>query len=173
MSEQLVSRYAAARRLGRDRQTIERAVRNLAPDGYHKGQPRWTFDRIAEAVALSPQQRLDAGSARDRFRIRTATLDDMAREIDERVAAIAAEPSPDRRREMALALAPLHQEYQTTYLDIGRSLGIADEDVLGARSDLIWSEMMDEVSGAANWPRDDGFFEEMYAAAWPHDDEAA
>ena len=53
----------------------------------------------------------------------------------------------------AIAIAPLLHEYQTTYLDIGRALRIVDDDVLVARAELIWSEMMDEVSEAAEWPR--------------------
>jgi hypothetical protein len=90
---------------------------------------------------------------------------------------IGAEPSLDNRREMAVQLAPLLHEYQTTYLEIGRSLRIADDDVLVARAGLIWSEMMDEVSEAAEWPRyGDGadFFIRMIEAM-PHadDDEAA
>ena len=40
---------------------------------------------------------------------------------------ISAEGSLIKRREMAVALAPLLEEYQTTYLAIARSVGIADE----------------------------------------------
>ena len=76
---------------------------------------------------------------------------------------------------MALALAPLLHEYQTTYLDIGRSLRIADDDVLGVRAELIWSEMMDEVSEAAAWPRhgDDFLLKMIQAMPLTDDDEAA
>ena len=77
MPGQLVSRYAAARLLGRDRQTVERAVRTLAPDAYQKGQPRWRLERIAEILAMSPQQRREAGRAVDRYSIRSAKLDGM------------------------------------------------------------------------------------------------
>ena len=77
---------------------------------------------------------------------------------------------------MALALAPLLHGYQATYLDIGRSLRTTDDDVLSARAELIWSEMMDEVSEAAEWPRHgDDFFIKMIEAMPSHtdDDEAA
>jgi hypothetical protein len=114
-----------------------------------------------------------AAKFRDRFSFRSTVLDGMRREFEEGVARIAAEPSPDKRREMALA--PLLQTYQLKYLEIGRSLHIADDDVLGARSDLIWSELMDEVSAAAEWPRDEGFLIKMFEVMCPHadDDEVA
>jgi hypothetical protein len=98
-------------------------------------------------------------------------LDDMRRTFEEEVALIGAEPSLERRREMSIALAPLLEQYQAAYLEIGRSLHIADDDVLTARSDLIWSEMMDEVSAAAEWPRSDGFFAKMFEVMWPHADD--
>jgi hypothetical protein len=177
VSKQLVSAYAASRLLGRDRQTIERAVRHLAPDGFEKGSPRWGLARIIDVLAMSPQERRETGKYRDRFTLgRSKALDGLRVMFEKGIASISAEPSLDRRREMAVALAPVLQEYQATYLDIGRSLRIADDDVLGARADLIWSEMMDEVSAAAEWPRDGSdFFAVMFDAMWPNadDDEAA
>lgn len=176
MPGQLVSRYAAARLLGRDRQTVERAVRTLAPDAYQKGQPRWRLERIAEILAMSPQQRREAGRAVDRYSIRSAKLDGMRAEYERQVEEITAEPSLDSRREMALALAPLLQAYQTTYLDLGRSLHLAADDVLSARAELIFQELMTEVSEAAQWPRHgENFFLRMLQAMAPDadDDEAA
>lgn len=46
----LVSAYAASRLLERDRETIQRAVRGLAPDSSEKGKPRWRLARIVEAL---------------------------------------------------------------------------------------------------------------------------
>jgi hypothetical protein len=71
---------------------------------------------------------------------------------------ISTEKSLSKRREMTIALAPLLQEYQATYLEIGRTHRAVDDDVLGARADLIWQEMMEEVGEAAEWPRDGGDF---------------
>jgi hypothetical protein len=51
MKHQLYSAYGAARALERDRQTIERAVRGLAPDGFERDQPRWRLARIVAALA--------------------------------------------------------------------------------------------------------------------------
>ena len=96
----------------------------------------------------------------------------MRLEYEKGLALIGAEPSLDKRRETALKLAPLLEQYQAAYLEIGRSLHIADDDVLTARSDLIWSEMMDEVSAAAEWPRHNSdFFAEMFNVMWPHADD--
>jgi hypothetical protein len=65
---------------------------------------------------------------------------------------------------MPVALAPLIGEYQRAFLDIGRSLGIADDDVLGARADLIVEEMIGELAEAAGCDSDSGFFAEMVRA---------
>jgi hypothetical protein len=168
----LFSVNRAADLLERDRATLVRALRHVQPDGYtERGQPRWLMPTIVDALAAPPRARRDTGKFRDRFNLRSPALDGMRRQYQERVAQIAAEPSLDRRREMALALAPLLAEFQQVYLSVGRQLRIADDDVLTARSDLIWSEMMSEVSAAASWPRDDGFFVEMFAVQWPDADD--
>jgi hypothetical protein len=167
---ELVSRYAAARLLARDRQTIERAVRHLAPDAYHKGQPRWRLERIAAAVAMSPQQRREAGKARDRYAAPSAQLDEMRRRFEQGVGEIV-EAAPDRRCALALKLAPLLQAYQLEYLCVGRRLRIVPDDVITARAELIWSEMMDEVSAAAQWPRHGSDFFIRMLEAVPSDDD--
>ena len=172
----LFSVNKAADLLERDRATLVRALRHTQPDGYAAGgKPRYFMETIAAALAVKPQARRASGKARDRYGFRSTVLDGMRVEYERQVVQIIAEPSLDRRRELALALAPLLQRYQVAYLEIGRSLRLADDDVLGARSELIWSEMMDEVSAAAEWPRHDGFFARMYEAMAPDadDDEAA
>ena len=77
---------------------------------------------------------------------------------------------------MARALAPALQEYQMTYLEFGRSLGVADDDTICARSEMIFDEWMDEISEAAEWPRyGDGadFFLRMLEAMPGSDDDDA
>jgi hypothetical protein len=134
--------------LKRDRATLVRALRRVPADGYTKhGQPRWRMPTIINALAVKPQARRETGKFRDRYSLRSTKLDRMRLEYEKGLALIGAEPSLHKRL-MALQLAPLLEQYQTTYLEIGRSLHIADDDVLIARSDLIWSEMMDEVSAA-------------------------
>jgi len=175
--EDLFSINKAAHILERDRATLVGALRYRQPDGFQDGQPRWTMALITAALALTPQARRNTGKCRDRDGIRHAkVLDELRFKFEQQVALIAVEPSLDERREMALALAPLLHGYQATYLDIGRSLRIADDDALGARAELIWSEMMDEVSEAAKWPRHgDDFFIKMIEAMPSHtdDDDAA
>jgi hypothetical protein len=175
MSGQLVSAYAASRLLERDRQTIERAVRHLAPDVYERGKPRWRLARIIDALAMKPQARREIGKFRNRYSLRSKVLDDMRRTFEEEVALIGAEPSLEKRREMAVALAPLLQEYQTKYLDVGRALRSVGDDVLSARAELIWQEMMEEVAAAAEWPRhgDDFWVKMVEAMPYTDDDEAA
>lgn len=175
MSGQLVSAYAASRLLERDRQTIERAVRHLAPDVYERGKPRWRLARIIDALAMKPQARRETGKFRDRYSLRSKVLDDMRRTFKEEVALIGAEPSLEKRREMAVALAPVLQEYQTKYLDVGRAIRSVDDDVLSARAELIGQEMMEEVAAAAEWPRhgDDFWVKMVEAMPYTDDDEAA
>jgi hypothetical protein len=174
----LFSINRAADLLEKDRATLVRALRRVPADGYERGQPRWRMPTIIDALAIKPQARRETGKYRDRYGIRRSkALDGLRVMFEKQVALISAEKSPAKRREMSIALAPLLHEYQTTYLDIGRSLRIADDDVLVARAELIWSEMMDEVSDAADWPRyGDGadFFIRMIEAM-PHadDDEVA
>jgi hypothetical protein len=170
----LFSINRAADLLEKDRATLVRALRHVLPDGYAPGgHPRYTMATISAALAVKPQARRNSGKMRDRYSIRSAALDTMRRQFEEAVEQIAAEGSPDRRRELALKLAPLLQEYQTTYLAVARELHLADDDAVCARAELIWSEMMDEVSQASRWPRHGSdFFIKMFEAM-PHDDEAA
>jgi hypothetical protein len=47
----LFSAYGAAQALEKDRQTIERAVLDLTPDGYEGKSPRWRLARIVDRLA--------------------------------------------------------------------------------------------------------------------------
>ncbi|BBZ97466.1 hypothetical protein BRDID11004_16220 [Bradyrhizobium diazoefficiens] len=177
MALKVFSINGAADLLEKDRATLVRALRHVPPDEYQGGQPRWRMPTIIDALATRPQARREIGKFRDRYSIgRSRPLDGMRVIFEKKIALMSAERSRDKRRAMAVALAPLLQEYQTTYLDIGRSLRIVGDDVLSARAELIWSEMMDEVSEAAEWPRHgDDFFIKMIEAMRPgaDDDEAA
>jgi len=171
--EELFSINKTAYVLGRDQATITRALRFVPPDGYQGSQPRWRLPTIIDALATKRQARRETGKCRDRYAIRhSKVLDGLRATFERQVGLISVEPSLDRRREMALKLAPLLQEYQATYLDTGRSLRIADDYVLGARADLIWSEMMNAVSEAAAWPlHSDDFFLKMIEAMPSHPDD--
>ncbi|TYO67077.1 hypothetical protein FXV83_07680 [Bradyrhizobium hipponense] len=66
----LVSAFGAADMLELDRQTVRRALRHVAPDGYEKKQPRWRMKTIMDAIdrhlgrnagaGAPPQTALDA-----------------------------------------------------------------------------------------------------------------
>src|SRR6516164_5736443 len=115
----LFSINRAADLLERDRATLVRALRHVPPDGYERGQPRWRMPTIIDALAVKPQARRETGKFRDRYSLRSRVLDDMRRTFEEEVALIGAEPSLERRREMSIALAPLLEQYQAAYLEIG------------------------------------------------------
>jgi hypothetical protein len=63
--------------------------------------------------------------------------------------------------ELALQLAPTLERYQEVYKEVAMALRVADETAIGARCDLLFMEMMDEVESASNWPRPpgDNFFD--------------
>jgi hypothetical protein len=167
----LFSINRAADLLERDRQTLVRALRHTPADGIERGQKRWFWKTIVAALAVPPQQRREIGRALDRYAIPSAKLAEMRAEYEERVEEIAAEPSPDRRRKLALKLAPALQAFQIAYLETGRRLRIAPDDVIGARAELVFQELMSEVAEAAQWPRHgDGFFLAMLQAM-PSDDD--
>lgn len=157
---------ALALLLERDRGTLTRALGHVAPDRIERGRPLWKVSTAVHALerrgtmsASRRRMQQESGKCRDRYGFRDPTaLDGMRLEFEKHVALIGAEKSFDKRREMALKLAPLLHQYQTTYLQIGRSLRIVDDDVLSARAELIWQELMDEVSAAAEWPRNGGDF---------------
>jgi hypothetical protein len=158
---------ALALLLERDRGTITRTLRDVVPDRVERGRPLWKVSTAVTALerrgtaSRAARRRMgrETGKYRDRYDFdRPTALDRMRREFDERIAQMTAVASPDKRRQMALRLAPLLQQYQMTYLEIGRSLRAADDDVLSARAELIFSELMDEVSAAAEWPRNGGDF---------------
>jgi hypothetical protein len=164
----LFSINGAAHLLERDRATLVRALRRVPPDGFEHGRPRWFMQTITAALAMSPQERRENGKHRDRFSIgRSKKLDGLRIAFEKQITAIMAKPAPAQRNAMAIALAPLIEEYQRTFLDIGRSLGIADDDVLGARADLILEEFVAEVAGAAGRDGDCAFFAEMIEAMEP------
>lgn len=173
----LFSINRAADLLERDRATLVRALRHVPPDGYQAAQPRWRMATIVDALAIKPKARRKTGKFRDRYSIgRSKALDGMQCIFEKQLGLISAEKSLNKRREMAVALAPLLQEYQATYLDLGRMLRLVDDDVLSARADLIWQEMMKEVGEAAEWPRDGGDFWIKMLESMPsytEDDEAA
>lgn len=157
------STNALALLLERDRGTVTRALGHVAPDRVERGRPLWKVSTALDALErrrTTPprsRKRRKIGKYRDHYDFgRPTVLDDLRLEFEELISLINVEKSFDTRRDMALKLAPVLQKYQMTYLEIGRSLRIVDEDTLSARAELIWQEMMHDVSAAAEWPREGG-----------------
>ena len=73
---QLFSAYGAARVLEVDRETITRAVRGHAPDGFEHKQPRWRLARIVEA--LSERNGRSSPSGNDASQARSRAVRDVA-----------------------------------------------------------------------------------------------
>jgi hypothetical protein len=172
MQDELFSVNRAADVWERDRATLVRALRHVPPDGYAGDQPRWRASTIAGALAVKPHMRGQTGRYRDRWRIRHCKrLDDLRTAYEAGLARIAGEKDLAKRREMALALAPAIRDYTHGYREVADTLRLADDDAITARADLIWSEMMEEISEAAQWPRNGSdFFVRMYAVMWPSAD---
>ena len=102
----LVSAYAASRLLERDRETIQRAVRGLAPDSYEKGKPRWRLARIVEA--LNPP----AARGKDNDGDISRDLQPMFDELDQRYRAVQNAPTLAERRQQARVFFPFVMEVE-------------------------------------------------------------
>ncbi|WP_354098289.1 hypothetical protein [Bradyrhizobium sp. S3.2.12] len=166
----LYSINRAADLLERDRATLVRALRRVAPDGLQGEQPRWMLRTIVDALAVSARDRRETGRYRDRYRLRhSKLLDDLITTFEEQAALIGAETSPAKRRAMALALAPQVAGYQAAYLVAGRAVRV-DPDVLGVRADLIAQEMLEEITQAVGCEDRGAFYAGMVAAMQAHGD---
>ncbi|MET4207715.1 hypothetical protein [Bradyrhizobium sp. LA2.1] len=161
----LYSINRAADLLEKDRATLVRALRGVAPDGMQGDWPRYTMRTITDALAMKPRERR-AGAGLIRH---SAVLSDLRRAIEKQLASIGVEKSPDIRRQMALALAPQVAGYQAAYLVAGRAIHV-DADALGVRADLIVQEMLEEITEAVGCEDRGAFYAGMVAAMQAHGD---
>ena len=98
----LFSAFGAADLLEKDRQTVRRALRHVAPDGFEGKNPRWRLPTIIAA--------LDARRNKSEPPV-TARLADLFRKLDEADAAMRGVASLERRRRLARErLIPLMRE---------------------------------------------------------------
>src|ERR1700688_176974 len=98
--KQLFSAYGAARVLEVDRETITRATRGLAPDGFERGQPRWRLSRIVEV--LNARQATKSGNSQ----VDGALLSYFDR-LDALDARVRAAPTLEARRTLGPELFPV------------------------------------------------------------------
>jgi len=148
----LFSAFGAADLLEKDRQTIKRAVRDLAPDAFENGKPRWKLARIVEA--------LNAQAARNKC-ASAAVNHDLPRkfaELEAQYDGVQNAPTLAERRKRARAFFPFLAEVESAmYADAKRHgedprmthLRVAEHtrqhlftlrQALGWTFDEIWSE---------------------------------
>jgi hypothetical protein len=96
MSEEFFSVNAAADALRRDRRTVAKALRNVAPDATERGHGRWRLDRVAAAVATHDAQSRDGPKIDPLLQ----AIEMAAVQVDAALRRLRGEPDPDRRREI-------------------------------------------------------------------------
>jgi hypothetical protein len=158
--KQLISAYGAARLLERDRQTIERAVRGLAPDAIERGQPRWRLARIVEA--LNERAARNNGERPQHDPGLQARFD----HLDALDAQVRAAPTLQKRRQMAREFFPVLADTDRAMRDDARRSS-ENPELTGHRCDrhlqtLLWTlrepcgwtfeEMLAEYNSAAKLP---------------------
>ncbi|WP_136626034.1 hypothetical protein [Bradyrhizobium macuxiense] len=104
----LISAFGAADMLELDRQTVRRALRHVAPDGYEKKQPRWRMKTIIEAVDRHLGRR-DAGASG----LAQSALDTLYEQFDNGCKALHGVPDLDARRREARRLMAVMVELDT------------------------------------------------------------
>lgn len=77
----LFSVNKAADLLERDRQTLVRALRHVAPDGSERGQPRYRLKTITEALAAHERRMHGGGPERAPLRSRLGEIADELEEL--------------------------------------------------------------------------------------------
>jgi hypothetical protein len=149
--KQLISAYGASRLLERDRQTIERAVRGLAPDAIERGQPRWRLARIVEA--LTARVARNNGDRPQHDPALQARFD----QLDELDARVRAAPTLQKRRQMARELFPVLADTDLAMRDDGRRSGEHPE-LTGHRCDRHLQTVLWTLREPCDWT-----FEEILA----------
>jgi hypothetical protein len=136
----LFSAFAAATLLERDRQTIIRALRNVAQDGAENGQPRWKLSTIVAALQRNSTSGTTAATSNP--------LPECAM-FNQAFAALVALPTLPARREAAIKIMPVLNAM------VG-AVGAAgcDPDAAGARGDLLYQTSLAGFQGPCEWTRD-------------------
>jgi hypothetical protein len=149
--KQLISAYGASRLLERDRQTIERAVRGLTPDGFERGQPRWRLARIVEA--LNARAVPNNGERPQHDPALQARFD----HLDALDAKVRAAPALQKRRQIVRELFPVLADTDRAMRDDGRRSGEHPE-LTGHRCDRHLQTVLWTLREPCGWS-----FEEILA----------
>jgi hypothetical protein len=144
----LFSAFGAAQALERDRQTIERAVRGLAPDAFERGQPRWRLARIVEV--------LNARHSKSEKSPPNAVLCDLLDQLDDADATMRAVGSlEDRRRFAREKLIPLLRQVDAAMRADGKAGGepeIATALRVDKHTQLFLAGLGSEAAQGSDWP---------------------
>jgi len=171
---QLYSINALSIELGRDRAAVTRAMRDIPPDGEDRGQPRW---KMATAVAALQRRQYRGGRpgsnrAIDKYDFgRPTKIDALRHDYEQGLFEIMEAKSPKEKEKLALKLAPLLDRYGVVYREIGKAINAGDDIQISARSELIFSEMMDEVRKTAEWSGEDFGLSMLEAMPFGDEDE--
>lgn len=144
----LVSAFGAADLLELDRQTVRRALRQVAPDGYENKQPRWRMKSIIDAV----DRHLGRNSAP---RVANQSrLDTAFNEFDEGCAALGAIADLQTRRQEVRRVMLLLIELDNAMRSEARA---SREDDLRAslRCDQHFRVAMRSFEHPCEWTRDE------------------
>jgi hypothetical protein len=147
--KQLFSAYGAARVLEVDRETITRAVRGLAPDGFERQQPRWRLARIVEALS---QRNGRASLSADQ------ALQDRFDQVDALDARVRAAPTLEQRRELVRELFVVLRDTDRAMRDDARRSG-EDARLTGLRCEEHTRVFLATLREPCGWT-----FEKMLAA---------
>lgn len=155
----------AAELLERDRRTLVKALRGVAPNSYARNQPRWRLPVIIQALESMTQPRRSSGVGTGN------TLDDLDADLaydrstlhlfdgfNKAYAKMEAEPSLAKRRAMAISFAP---KMIDACIRAYRAHCIADGGFIDAssRADCMFSHLMDDFGKSCQW---------SHAQVWEH-----
>ncbi|MGY3234093.1 hypothetical protein ACVMAJ_000983 [Bradyrhizobium sp. USDA 4448] len=150
----LFSVNRAADLLERDRQTLVRALRRVAPDGSERGQPRYRFKTITVALAAH-ERRTHGGPGRDPLRSRLGEIADELEELHRLL---------DAKRAVIKALPTLEekQPHSRAAMNLLERLRLLHDEAGGIMHKLDPTSLSPLVSG----PIIGTEFRELLAAIW-------
>lgn len=144
----LVSAFGAADMLELDRQTVRRALRHVAPDGYDKEQPRWRMKTIMDAIDRHLGRNTGARSPSE------AALDALFEQFDNGCKGLGRLPDLEARRREARRLMAVLVELDTAMRADARA---RREDELRAslRCDQHLRLAMRNFEGPCEWSQEE------------------
>jgi len=143
----LFSAFAASELLGRDRQTLARALKNVPPDGKERGAPRWSMETIFNAMERHNRANEghggsnnhsytnghgNSGNAQGRNRLGAISdeLERLHRELDDTIKLIRTLPTMDAKQPHSRAGMRLLERIDALYNEANEILAAEDSTSL-------------------------------------------